>query len=103
MDRDSSTIVPTATTKKEEEKEKIDLKNAVNQIHTESEKPKIPSTNSSSSSVMPINPIKYQYYQSAESLNISILVKGILESEVSHLFSHILSKSVNQAAIYLVS
>ena len=45
-------------------------------------------------------PIKYQYYQSAECLNISILAKGLLPSEViqfnliyyafDHLFMHII-------------
>ena len=39
-------------------------------------KPKI------NSSVVPFNPIKYQYYQSGDCLNISILAKGILEEEV---------------------
>ena len=38
-----------------------------------------PKTNSS---VVPFNPIKYQYYQSGDCLNISILVKGISEEEV---------------------
>ena len=35
------------------------------------------------SSVVPQNPIKYQYYQSDDCLNISVLAKGLLTEEVS--------------------
>ena len=72
----SSTIIAAATPSTVEKK-------SLNSANIESDKSKIPNSTPSSSSIVPVNPIKYQYYQSADALNISILVKGITEEEVS--------------------
>ena len=57
-------------------------KKSQNPVSIESDRFKIPNSTPSSSSIVPVNPIKYQYYQSADALNISVLVKGIKEEEV---------------------
>jgi hypothetical protein len=55
-------------------------------------------------SVVPSAPIKYQYYQSAECLNISILAKGLLPTEViyRHYASFIHLSFLHLLTIYLL-